>query len=163
MDLPSLPTAAFTTTGLDPDRPRYLLFWHKEKGLAKAVLVRGDEKGPLTVKLDPLGVVTGQLVDEKGKPRVGATVYSFPPDPPDDGGKLLRILPAASYPGAAQNLVTPRTTTDAEGRFKIRLVPGFQNQLGAQSGNEFLGWLAKDLPAPAGEPKDLGTIESKPQ
>jgi hypothetical protein len=103
--------------------------------------------------------VVGKLVDENGKPRVGNKVYCFVPDPPDDGGRLFRLLPAVALPGQARELVVPEVSTDAEGRFKMRLVPGFRYQLGAQSGNEFLGWVAKDLPTPTGtEPKDLGTI-----
>jgi hypothetical protein len=52
-------------------------------------------------------------------------------------------------------------TTDAEGRFKISLVQGLRFNVGAQADKQFLGWLAKDLPAPTGEPKDLGTIKTK--
>ncbi len=46
---PTLRTANFSAMGLDDRYPRYLLFWHKEKGLGKAVLVWGDERSPLTV------------------------------------------------------------------------------------------------------------------
>ena len=155
--LPRLPTATFEATGLDPSRPRYLLFWHKEKELAKAVLC-GAETGPLTVKLESFGVVMGQLVDEIGKLRAGAKVYYSAADPPNDGGGFFRMLPAARYPGQAQDLVHARVTTDAAGKFKFRLVPGFRYDIGAQSDDDFLGWLAKDLTTPTDEPKDLGRL-----
>jgi hypothetical protein len=69
-----LSKATFTAGGLDPARPRSLFFFHAEKKLAKLHPVRGDEKEPVTVRLEPLGAVAGRLLDSAGKPRAGLKV-----------------------------------------------------------------------------------------
>src|SRR5262249_62062237 len=62
-----LKTAEFTVNALQPGQPRRLLFLHEPKRLAGSVVVRGDEQGPLTVKLEPWGTLTGKLVPAEGK------------------------------------------------------------------------------------------------
>ena len=57
-----LKTAEFRVLALKPGQSRRLLFAHTEKRLAGSLLVRGDEKDPLTVKLEPWGTLTGWLV-----------------------------------------------------------------------------------------------------
>ncbi len=37
-------------------------------------MARGDEPGPVTVKLAPWGVVTGRIVDDEGRPRANLQV-----------------------------------------------------------------------------------------
>src|SRR5262249_19134748 len=64
--------AEFTAHGLNPRRPRALIFFHLEKRLARVLLVRGDEPAPLVVRLAPLGTVRGRLVDAAGRPVAGA-------------------------------------------------------------------------------------------
>ena len=54
---------------LDPKQPRPLFFRHDEKKLAAVVMAKGDESGPLTVRLQPAGTVTGRLIDDDGQPR----------------------------------------------------------------------------------------------
>ena len=66
--------ADFTAFGVNPREPRPLVFVHPEKNLGKLLLVRGDEKGPLEVRLEPLGTATGRLVDSKGNPAAGIVV-----------------------------------------------------------------------------------------
>src|SRR5439155_25032579 len=51
----TLKTADFTVSGINPKRTRELLFIHKELGLGFHQEIRGDETGPLTIKLQPLG------------------------------------------------------------------------------------------------------------
>src|SRR5262249_36882953 len=43
--------AEFSARALRPDRPRSVLFWDRERKLAALAKLRGDEEGPLTVKL----------------------------------------------------------------------------------------------------------------
>jgi hypothetical protein len=66
--------AAFTVHGLNPRYPRTLVFFHREKKLARVVPLRG-EKEPLVVRLEPLGTVRGRLVSNPGgAPVAGASV-----------------------------------------------------------------------------------------
>jgi hypothetical protein len=155
LGLPTLRMATFTATGLDDRNPRYLLFWHKEKGLGRAVLVWGDERGPITVHLEPLGTVTGRLVDEEGKPLAGITVVA------DWVGGRRGIY--RQFSGLVtgnhlqpEGLFWQTVKTDGEGRFQMpRLIPGFSYELRTDANAR----LTKNLPAPTGGvPKDLGTI-----
>ena len=66
-----LTSGAFTAVALDPKQPRPLFFRHDEKKLAAVVMAKGDESGPLTVRLQPAGTVTGRLIDEDDRPRSG--------------------------------------------------------------------------------------------
>ena len=45
-----------------------------EKNLTAVVVARGDENGPLTVRLQPAGTVTGRLLDDDGQPRRGVRI-----------------------------------------------------------------------------------------
>ena len=66
-----LPTAEFEVHALGSDGKRGLLFYHEGKQLAGAYVVKPDEAGPLTVKLEPCGTLTGRLVDGGGCRRPG--------------------------------------------------------------------------------------------
>src|SRR5262249_45442995 len=76
----NMTAATFIVGGLIPRKTRNLVFFHSEKKLAKVMSVRGDQEGPLTVKLEPLGAVAGRIVASDGKPLPGvkvSTVISF--------------------------------------------------------------------------------------
>jgi RNA polymerase sigma factor (sigma-70 family) len=103
-DTEVLPGSSFTVEGLNPRRPRQLIFEHREKGLGKVVTVRA-EAGPLTVRLEPCGVVAGRVVDREGKPVPGERVYFSP-------GKVKGL-----------------DRTDDAGRFRVELVAGRQYTL----------------------------------
>jgi protocatechuate 3,4-dioxygenase beta subunit len=150
--LPILRSANFVATGLDDRNPRYLLFWHKEKELAKAMLVWGDERGPLTVRLEPLGTIHGRLTDPDGKPLAGVKVDS---DWYPSTSRIFRQFSGLALGNHLQELHWVHATTDSEGRFQMpHLIPGFSYQL-----RTFAGVIAQDLLAPTGQPKDLGTIK----
>ena len=53
-----LQTDEFAALGLDPARPRLLGFVHRDRKLAGSVVVRGNEEGPLTVRLAPWATVS---------------------------------------------------------------------------------------------------------
>ena len=94
-------TAEFTVSALKPGEPRRLTFLHKEKRLAGTLLVRGDEKSPLTVKLEPWGVLTGLLVDGEGRPQPNVQIISLDGEIITPEGTKPRPLDAGSllYPG----------------------------------------------------------------
>jgi hypothetical protein len=98
-DAEVLPGASFTVEGLNPRRTRQLVFDHREKGLGKVVTV-GAEEGPLTVRLEPCGVVVGRVVDREGKPVPGERIGFNP----------------AKVKGSDR--------TDEAGRFRVELVGG---------------------------------------
>jgi RNA polymerase sigma factor (sigma-70 family) len=101
-DPETLTSESFTVEGLNPRCTRELSFHHVEKGLGKVLTIRGDEPEPLTVRLEPCGVVVGRLLDRANKPKQGQPVcfshYDF----------WLGV----------------NVETDEEGRFRAALVPG---------------------------------------
>ena len=98
----------FTVRCFDPRRSRHLVFLHPDK-LGGILNLTGQPKEPPTVRLAPLGVVTGRLLDEDGEPLVGAPVRL-------DGARLVD----PTFRVWAETL-----RTDAQGRFRIEgLVPG---------------------------------------
>ena len=117
-----LTTAEFTVKSLRPGKPWLLQFAHPEKKLAGYVLLRGNEKGPITAKLGPAGTIRGRLVTKDGVPITSGelvglqSVMGQPGDPPFDpkSGSLPRDI-----------------RPDKEGRFAIEgLAPGLTYSLG---------------------------------
>jgi protocatechuate 3,4-dioxygenase beta subunit len=95
----TLKGAEFTVRGLNPRAKRGLVFHHGGRNLGLYLKELPDEKlGPLTVKLQPCGSISGRIVDQDGQPVAGVHTR---------GG--LEI------------------TTDKEGRFHVEgLVPGME-------------------------------------
>jgi RNA polymerase sigma factor (sigma-70 family) len=150
----ALTTAACPVYALDPDNPRQLAFLHRERGLAAAVTVRGDEPGPLTVRLERTGVITGRALDADGQPmaraRVGVRYATHWGDGIVDLLQFRDELPHA----------------DENGRFRVEgVVPGLKFELGFVEGGQkrFLPktWLQVKPLAP-GQTLDLGDVSVKP-
>jgi hypothetical protein len=159
----TLRASAFMAQGLDDRNPRYVLFWHKEKGLAKAVLLWGDERGPLIVRLEPLGTATGRLVDQDGKPLAEVGVFArFRDDPNSHVNRLFVCGLHVFSNDVFETLFFVDEKTDAEGGFRVpRLVPGLLYGFSTDGGKsgQFFRNFVKDMPAPIrGETRDLGTI-----
>ena len=76
---------------LDPSRPRRVTS-HAGRKLIGSVYLKGDEAGPLTIRLQPWGTITGRVVDDDGQPRGGPGTNTgvFPKRPAVQG-----ILPGA--------------------------------------------------------------------
>jgi RNA polymerase sigma factor (sigma-70 family) len=142
-----------TAYALDPKRPRQLMFLHPGRKLAGMLALRGDEKEPIAVRLVPTGALTGRVLDQDGKPVVGALVrFSYEGRA---GDELYRHQKPPREPAR----------TDADGRFRLDgLVPDAKFGLGISKGKTFL----------AGEPRlglrqvksgatlDLGEFRTRP-
>jgi RNA polymerase sigma factor (sigma-70 family) len=129
-----LDTASFTVTGLNPRRSRDLFFHHRGRELGKVVTIPGDQKEPLTVQLDPCGSIVGRLLNQRGNPMPGITVWLR-------GGRGLEIP----------------SQTDRDGRFRGSVPTGQKYSLGVQGP----GALVRD-PGPvevqSGRTTDLGDL-----
>jgi hypothetical protein len=133
-----LATADFTIRALGPDETRTLQLVHDQKKLAGWRVVRGDEKAPVRIRLEPWGTVTGRLVKPDGEPMTNATIYAG-----SRGGQ-----------------------PDKEGKFRIEgLAPGLKfglRVIKSPYSLEISGKNLKDLTVRPGETKDLGDIQVKP-
>jgi RNA polymerase sigma factor (sigma-70 family) len=153
-----LPGSTFTARGLDPRHPRTLLFFHEKEKVGGVITLRGDERGPQTVRLGSLGTVTGRLVDRNGKPVAGADVWlpfaraSWPTLPGE--------LAIGGIGTIRETVKVAPVKTDARGRFRLAgLVPGMPYDLKAgRRGEE----LRRDLRVTAGKEVDLGDLAGKP-
>jgi RNA polymerase sigma factor (sigma-70 family) len=141
-----LPVESFTAAGLYPSEPRTLSFVHPGRKLVGHVVVKGTEGGPLTVRLQPWGTLTGRLVDESGKALSGVKVRLHYPDLPRPG------MQPQDKPAE----------TDRDGRFRVEaLLPGLKHELTLEGATPLAGDALKGVTAAAGEAKDLGTIRGK--
>jgi hypothetical protein len=153
--------------------PRPVAFVHPEKNLGKLLLVRGDEKGPLEVRLEPLGTATGRLVDSKGNPAAGIAVApsintnlrvrtrlkelkGLPGDLIYFAGSTLFLNERRPYP-------TP-VTADAKGHFTVAgLLPGIKYVLHwlpeAPNGGVYVIQLATVSLEAGKTTKDLGDLK----
>jgi RNA polymerase sigma factor (sigma-70 family) len=162
-----LATAEFTVLGLDPARPRLLCFAHPEKKLAGSVIVRGDEKGPVVVRLQPWAGVTGRLLDAEGKPVRNAKLAftALPETRPDQPRPLdtgLHVIDRSAYKPSQD------PATDAEGRFRVAsLVPGVKYNLAQYDPTVFAefrwtGLAFANVVLKPGETRDLGDVRLQP-
>jgi hypothetical protein len=109
-----------------------LSFWHIEKGLGKSLTISGDQTGPLTVRLEPFGVIAGRIVDRAGKPL-----------------KEQYVTCAADAHYQAQG------ETDGQGRFQLNVLPELNYRLGV-----FRGQLKQigEIRVDPGQRRDLGDV-----
>jgi RNA polymerase sigma factor (sigma-70 family) len=143
------PTVEFTVYGLKNGELRNVLAMHEEKHLAGSLLLKGDEKGTLTLRLEPWGVVTGRLVTSDGQPLPGVdvTMERF-------GDKLFD--PLVGYH------MTRFFRTDKNSKFRIEaLVPGLKYTMRVMNKGMIAGTVFEDLKVKSGETKDLGDVQSK--
>lgn len=130
----------FTAVGLNPQDPRCLVIIHPEKKLGKIFEMRGDEKGDLTVRLEPLGSTSGRLINSDGTPGAGLVVTPFPPRRFADYKRLpfdlQRSTPNRFGFGTEEGKWLPAAvTTDKDGKFKLDgLLPGMDYELWIHDG-----------------------------
>jgi hypothetical protein len=142
--------AEFEAAGLDPKRPRALLFLHKEKKLAGMVRASGEEKGPVEVTLRPWATLTGRLVDADGRPQADVKL------------SFVKGLEEPD-PEAVGDLPHEEIRTDAAGRFRVSgFAPGLRYNLAAIRSNAVVAKVADGTQFKEGEEKDVGDVVVKP-
>lgn len=147
------PEAECTIVALEPSHPRQVVFYHAERRLVGTLIVRGDEKEPLTVQLAPTGAVAGRLRNADGEPIQGAEIEVAAGGP----------RPFSSLTSLYLYLNGTRLTarTDKEGRFRLEgVVPGSKFSIGIRLRGAFLdgGPRTRQLQVKPGETIDLGAI-----
>ncbi len=144
-----LKDASFTVAALNPARPRTIALVHQERKLAAHVTLRGDEKEPMTVKLEPWAAVAGRALDEEGNPVAGAECHvGYHPN-------MLRWQFDAGR---------EKVKTDRDGRFRVEgLYPGVPFAITFVKKGKFLdaGDGYRELSVKPGQTKDLGDIKTK--
>jgi hypothetical protein len=146
----TMESAEFAAIRLEARESRTISFLHKERKLIGHAVVSGATKGPVTVRMESWGALTGRLVDEQGKPLANVRVDLH-----------ALSLPAPGL-GSLQEF-----RTDKEGRFrvtgllpdlkhKLTLTAGAANKVAVAAGDPLHGLSVK-----AGEVKDLGDITVK--
>ncbi len=143
-----LASSEFEVHSLGSESKRALIFWHKEKNLTGSRVIKPGEDGPITIKLEPCGTLTGRLVDDEGQPRAGVQMTTIGPYPEGDAKFQYGSLPDA-------------IKTDADGRFRVSgLVPGLKYSLAVWKGRNMAGDAFVDLVDQKGEVKELGDIKA---
>jgi RNA polymerase sigma factor (sigma-70 family) len=119
--------------GLADEEIRRLFIATHDTKYGATVLVSGKKRGPVTVKLQPTGTITGQVVDKDGKPIEGVWFRHYYDDGPGRPGVFVHGSYAQRLPTAAEAKRKSRTTgflnftkvgsrserTDKEGRFRL--------------------------------------------
>jgi RNA polymerase sigma factor (sigma-70 family) len=158
-------SATFAVRGLDVRRPRTVVVFSPEKKLGAVLVVRGDEAGPLQVRLRPLGSLTGRVLGADRRPRAGLRVHAtLSREGEGTGG-----LPVQFFFTAGRWLANlePKATTDEEGKFRLDgLLPGLKYTLVVSEGGPADAervMLRRDsvLPPEAGRIEDLGDVVLK--
>jgi hypothetical protein len=163
-----LASERLTMAGLHKDRTRALVVLHEQRKLGAVAAVSGDSDTPLEVKLQPLGTLTGRLVDDDGKPVPGRKVLLFL----WLDAKKFENLPTewcrfdSLISTGWRDFTTREGTTDEQGRFRIDgLLPGERYDLNAGEGKldrrEALTHRYRDFRVEPGKVKDTGDL--KPQ
>jgi hypothetical protein len=139
-----LKESSFAVRNVQPGKARRLLFVHEQRQLAGSILLTAEESGPLSVKLEPWGVISGRALDKIGDPlRAVHLVPLFKVGNEWQSGGLS----AESWP------------IDEEGRFTITgLVAGVEYRFRAQTDNRDHGVAVDGVRVSAGETKDLGDV-----
>ncbi|HEV3260671.1 MAG TPA: sigma-70 family RNA polymerase sigma factor [Gemmataceae bacterium] len=157
-----LKTAEFKATGFVPGQRRLLMCIHEGKHLAGFLVAKGDQKGPLTVKLQPWGVVKGRLVDADGQPRAGMQLMC-------GAGRIRRRpVPTAGTPDELSFGSRPSQMsdlrTDKHGKLGIdALIPGLRYNIEImEEGYRITGYVEENLMVKPGEVKDLGDVKADP-
>jgi hypothetical protein len=132
-----LPGSSFRATGLEAERPRSVWFLSDQRTLGRLLRLPGQEKGPMTVTLQPCGTLIGRLVDPEGRPKANA--------------RLVVVIRGESLPFEHETV-----KTDAEGRFRTTgLIPGLKYAVIGDGGSD----LVQDVSVRIGQLKDLGDLK----
>jgi RNA polymerase sigma factor (sigma-70 family) len=145
-----LPTAEFTIGAVNPIDPTGYFFYHREKNLATAVILKGDEGPEFQVKLQSAATITGRLLNDAGEPLANAEIAGAI----DDNQLGIKGGWYGFFHGK----------TDKDGRFKINgLIPGLKVSARVRRDHHQLAEQIFESKAfAAGEERDLGDIKVKP-
>ena len=139
---------------LDPSRPRHVTITHAGRKLIGSVYLKGNEIGPLTVRLQPWGTITGRVIDDEGKPRVGLQIMNLGP---------LSTGRFDPVPMSEEGVLSESPQLGRDGRFRIEgLVPGLKYGASASEGYMFQGDVFREVTVTPGEVKDLGDLKLIP-
>ncbi len=147
----------FTLAGLSGDEARAVVVVHPEKQLVRLQVIPADQKGPVTVRLEPTGAFVGRIVDADGRPLPGVKVevaYQFVQTL--EGARTTAKLPRAmKYVDSGwRKLLNGENLTDARGRFRIAgLAPGLKYDLRAP------GLERRGVTVEPGKENDLGDLK----
>ncbi|WP_165230669.1 M56 family metallopeptidase [Aquisphaera insulae] len=142
-----LPADEFVVEGIGEGSDRDVLVCHDGLKLAGSYVIRPDEAGPIAVKLEPAGRLSGRIVDAAGLPLAGADLVSFSPI-----GDATHER--ASFAGPVK--------TDKDGRFRAEaLLPGRKYDIYVQTRRRLTD-VVKDVVVKSGESRDLGDLTVKP-
>jgi RNA polymerase sigma factor (sigma-70 family) len=131
--------ASFTITGLNRQGSRELFFRHRGKKLAMHITVPANAPRPVTVTLEPCGIVRGRLLDERGSPVPGVRVCFN-----EDAGLGYEL-----------------TQTDELGQFQVAVFPGLEYSLAPTPRLLLKNSLRVQLGT--GEIRDLGDLAARSQ
>jgi RNA polymerase sigma factor (sigma-70 family) len=141
-----LDSAAFELFGLDPRQPRRVEAFHEGRELAGAMWVRGDETGPIVLRLQPWGVITGRALDEEGEPLTNLDLVAF---------QIGESEPERGF-------LFKEYRIDRDGRFRVEVVPGLIYTAHAVDPvrNQGVRRVFKDVKVGPGEAKELGDVRA---
>jgi hypothetical protein len=127
---------------------------HEGRKLIGSAFLKGDEPGPVTIRLVPWGTVTGRIVDDEGKPRKAVFISSA------TGNERRHPETDDILPGSDWN---NGIAVGNDGLFRVEgLVPGLRYSTTARTGFEPFGELFTNLTVAPGEVKDLGDLKVQP-
>ena len=148
------PSSSFEVYALDTAKPRRVIVMHESLKLIGTTFVKGNETGPITIRLEPWGSVTGRIVDDEGRPRMAMFIGS-PNGNQNKHPETHDILPDSDWNEGVR--------VGDDGRFLVEgLVPGLKYSATARTGFEAYGDLFVDLTVAPGEAKDLGDLKVQP-
>jgi RNA polymerase sigma factor (sigma-70 family) len=148
------PSSNFDVLALDPSSPRRVIVMHEGRKLIGTALLKGNEIGPVTIKLEPWGSVAGRIVDDEGRPRKAMFIGS-PRGSDNKHPETYDILPGSNWSNGI--------AVGDDGRFMVEgLVPGLKYSANARTGFEAYGDLFVDVTVAPGEAKDLGDLKVQP-
>ncbi|MHC5541348.1 sigma-70 family RNA polymerase sigma factor, partial [Singulisphaera rosea] len=139
-----LESATLELTGIDPRYPRRVYAFHQGRKLGGLLFLKGVEDSPLELTLEPLGVISGRLVDDEGAQRKGLKLVGYRDTKLNSThGELMRDEPV-----------------DPDGRFRIEVIAGLTYEATVLSEDrKTLGQAFKDVTTGPGETKDLGDVK----
>jgi hypothetical protein len=145
-----------TQSVAEASQSRRLISYEPSKKLFAMLTLKSEEKGPVTVRLLPCGMVRGTIIDEAGKPVSGVNVnlaYSNAGSNMD--GHFMNVH---AFVHRADQVVT-----DASGAFVIdEVIPGLEFSLWRRYANKRSGYgqgLLDKVKVESGRTTDLGKLK----